>query len=140
MSAGLPGPQAGPQPAAPIVLRHLPWLIAGWVLFIWLWWLVVQQPWQVLGLQRLVLWAAALFPAVTLVWIAHNRNIHRRLGPRRGLRVVPVQYPTDFNGRSIDADWPALLQAREVTIDIDAGGHRKVYSVVPAAAASEGAH
>lgn len=120
------------------MLRHLPWLIAGWLLFIWLWWLVARQPWQVLGLQRLVLWAAVLFPAVTLAWIVHNRNIYRRLGPRRGLRVVPVQHLADFNGRTIDADWSVLQQAQEVVIDID--GHRKVYSAVPAAATAEDTH
>jgi hypothetical protein len=93
----------------------------------------------VLGLQRLVLGAVVLFPAVTLAWIVHNRNIYRRLGPRRGLRVVPVHYPTDFNGRTIDADWPALQQAQEVVIDIDADGQRKRYSAVPAAAVGEDA-
>lgn len=119
MSSDLPGLRPGPLPPP----WHLPGIIAGWLLFAWLWWLVASQPWQATGLQRLVVGAAVLFPVVTLAWIAHNRNIYRRLGPRRGLRVVPLRYEADFFGRAVDADWPALQQAQLVVIDIE--GNRK---------------
>lgn len=120
MSADLPGPRPGPLPP----LWHLPWIVAGWLLFAWLWWLVASRPWQSTGLQRLVIGAVVLFPVITLAWIAHNRRIYRRLGPRRGLRVVPVHYEADFFGRPVDADWSALQLAQRVDIDIDANRKR----------------
>lgn len=120
MSTGTnpPGLRAGPW----YPLLHLPLIIAGWLLFAWLWWLVFRRSWQSSGLQNLVAGAAIMLPTITLLWIAHNRNIYRRLGPRRNLRMVPMVYDADFFGRRIDADWPLLQQARMVTIVIDADG------------------
>lgn len=124
MSAVQPGPPGGPTYPP----WHLLWIIAGWALFAWLWWLVLRRPWQADGLRQLLLWTSILFPAVTLAWIAHNRNIYRRLGPRRGLRPVPLHYLSDFNGRQVDADWAALQPVQEVAIEID--GDRKRYRAI----------
>lgn len=115
---------SGAAGSAPLASRrralvHLLVLAAGWLLFVWLWWLVFRAPWAVRDLMLLVVAALLLFPAVTLWWVWHNRAIYRRRGPRRGLRHVTAAYQADFNGRRIDADWATLQAAPEVHIHIE---------------------
>lgn len=108
------------------VLLHALVLVAGWGLFAGSWWLVLQRPRDTAGLSQLVIGAVIVMPAITLAWIAHNIGIHRRKGPRRGVAPVPLRYDVDFNGRRIEADWPALQNARTVVIERGDGVKRYV--------------
>lgn len=105
-------------------LRHAVVVALGWLLFGWLWWLVMQQGWDSQRLWWLVLGSLLVVPAITIIWILHNRAIYRRLGPRRGLRDVSERYDEDFNGRRIDADWSSLRTAACVHIDTEGGRKR----------------
>ena len=111
-------------------IAHVFVLLAGWLLFIWLWWDVMQGRWDTGRFWWIVIGSMLVFPVVTLVWIYHNVSIYRRLGPRKALRAVAESYAADFNRRQIDADWGALRNARFVTISNDES--RKVFRAGPA--------
>lgn len=113
-------------------LLHALGVAGGWLLFGFLWWLVFSQPWATRELTLLVAAALLLFPILTLGWVAHNRAIFRRLGPRRGVREVALRYEHDFNGRRVLADWSALAQARQVEIRIEGSDKRYVALAAPA--------
>ena len=85
------------------------------------WLIVARRPWDDRDLWTLIVAAAVVMPCVTVAWIAHNVAIFRRLGPRRAVPPVNVEYANDFYGRRIDADWASLLGCSHVTIDVDAG-------------------
>jgi hypothetical protein len=108
------------------VLLHALALVAGWGLFAGSWWLVLDQPRDTADLRHLILGAVIVMPAITLTWIAHNLGIYRRKGPRRAVAPVPLRYDVDFNGRRIEADWPALQNARTVVIERGDGVKRYV--------------
>ena len=120
-----------PAPAAPAVPRlqawrrlvHIALVALGWLLFAWSWHRVSVNGPEIAELRWLMLSAVLVVPVLTLSWVAHNVGIHRRKGPRRSVPVVEVRYEADFNGRSIEADWTALAQARRVDIVVD--GSRK---------------
>jgi hypothetical protein len=113
-----PGSASEPLPTRRRRALHAAVLVLGWLAFCAMWAWVLIGP----GAPRLLLWlglaSLLLFPAVTLVWVAHNVALYRRLGPRRGLRHVAPHYAQDFVGRRVDADWPALRDARRVTIAV----------------------
>ncbi len=99
---------------------HALLVVGGWLVFV-LWWLeVLRQPQDRRNLWLLVAAAAVIAPTVTWWWVWHNLALFRRLGPRRTARAVESRYERDFNGRTIDADWPALREAALVVIDNDA--------------------
>ncbi|MCC7151496.1 MAG: hypothetical protein IT501_05800 [Rubrivivax sp.] len=127
-AAAGPRGQVGRKPAqAPLSLRQRVWhtllVLAGWVLFAWSWQRVTADRPELGELRWLMMGALIVVPLLTLAWVAHNVGIHRRKGPRRSVPVVEVRYEADFNGRSIEADWTALAQARRVDIVVD--GSRK---------------
>lgn len=116
MSASSPVSRRG-LPSRWHVLLHVLAVGAGWLLFGLCWWLVLQQPRDSNALRNLIIGAAIVMPTLTLAWIVHNVGIHRRKGPRRAGAVVPLVYDVDFNGRRIEADWPALQRTRSVIIE-----------------------
>lgn len=106
-------------------LLHLAALVVGWVLFSWGWYDVLRQHWDTTALIWLIVGSLVLLPAMTFAWVLHNVGIHRRKGPRTGLRKVDETYQHDWNGREISADFAALARASVVVIDVE--GKRKVY-------------
>ncbi len=89
-------------------LLHLAALVAGWGLFFWGWHDVLGQHWDTTALIWLIAGSLVLLPAMTIAWVLHNVGIHRRKGPRTGLRKVDETYRHDWNGREISADFAAL--------------------------------
>jgi hypothetical protein len=102
---------------------HALLILLGWLVFAGFWW-------HVLATQRidprdvflLIAGSLLIVPAVTLSWVVHNRNIHRRKGPRTRVRQVEEAYAQDWAGSPIHADWAALKRARVVTIQVDGAG------------------
>jgi hypothetical protein len=118
---------------------HLPWraalwhvlmLLTGWALFLLGWWRVSTRPWDSADLKLLFIGSMLVFPVMTVAWVLHNVGIHRRKGPRRAVPAVNQSYEADFLGREVQADWPVLQQAREVTILVE--GDRKRFLAGPA--------
>jgi hypothetical protein len=72
-----------------------------------------------------------VMPALTLYWVWHNRSIYRRKGPRRGVPAVDESYLRDWNGRTVEADWPMLRHARSITVQLH--DERKHYALGAAA-------
>lgn len=64
-----------------------------------------------------------LCTVVTAAWVAHNRSIHRRKGPRTGLPTARVDYATDWVGRPVTTEWSLVQLAPEVVISV--GGEWK---------------
>lgn len=115
---------AGPERDEPSWRRralHGLLIAAGWVLFIWCWYRVTADRPHLGELRTLMLASVLVVPVLTLSWVAHNVGIYRRKGPRRGVREVPLDYATDFNGRTITAAWPKLVGARRVDIVVEGG-------------------
>jgi hypothetical protein len=124
---------ATPLRGWPQRLLHLVALGVGWGLFFWGWHDVLGQHWDTTALIWLIVGSLVLLPAMTIAWVLHNVGIHRRKGPRTGLRKVDEAYRHDWNGREICADFGALARANVVVIDVE--GERKVYrpgGVLPA--------
>lgn len=99
----------------------------GWLGFVWMWIDVAQRPWEVRGLIWLIGGSIVLLPLVTLYWVWHNRSIYRRKGPRRGAAAVDESYLRDWNGRTVQADWPVLRHARSITVQLQ--GEVKHYAL-----------
>lgn len=121
--------RATPLPGWPQRILHIVAVVAGWALFLWGWHEVLGQPWDTHALQWLIVGSLVVLPAVSAAWILHNLGIHRRKGPRTGVRKVDESYLHDWNGRSIHADFATLRNARIVVIDLH--GQCKVYEATP---------
>lgn len=78
--------------------------LAGWVLFIYWWWIVFRRvsPLEV----RFTLWFIGLSLAAivlsTALWAAHNLRVFRRKGPRTQLRDITPDFTHDTVGRRVD--------------------------------------
>lgn len=99
-------------------IAHLFVVAAGWTLFGWGWHKVAGQPWDTESLVILIAGSLILLPTLTALWIAHNLRIHRQKGPRKRSRPSGDAYRHDWNGREVDAYWPAMAAAQIVVIDI----------------------
>lgn len=100
-------------------LGHAALILLGWVVFVWGWFHVTAARPEIGELRVLLVAALLVVPVLTLTWVAHNVGIYRRKGPRRAVRAIELDYPRDFNGRFIRADWAALQAARVIEIGID---------------------
>ncbi len=110
------------------IAAHLCAVIVGWGLFAWMWWLVARQSRHADDFWWLLIAALVVVPAITLAWVAHNKGLYRRLGPRRTLREVEPDYARDFNRRQVVADWTALAPARFVRVEI-VGSEKRFHDV-----------
>lgn len=119
---------ANPLRGWPQRVMHLLVVLAGWGLFFWGWHEVLGRPWDSRPLWWLILGSLVLLPLLTAAWILHNVGIHRRKGPRTGVRAVDESYRADWNGRPVKAQWGELANARLVVIQIE--GEHKVYRPV----------
>ena len=99
-------------------LIHAVLLLLGWVGFVWMWWQVAGRPWDSADLVVLIAASLIALPTVTLLWVVHNIALHRRKGPRTHSAVVFADYPNDWNGREVKADWAAVRAARIVVIEV----------------------
>jgi hypothetical protein len=114
-------------------LLHLVGLAAGWILFVYWWYLVAINDWDETDVALIILVTLVVSPALTIGWVLHNRGIFRRKGPRMHQPQVALVYAVDWNGRAVQADWAALADAAVVAVTVD--GPRKLYlAEVPAAA------
>ena len=105
----------------PRKLLHILVVVIGWVLFIWSWGRVLMRPsldWKPAAL--LILCGLIFFPIVTSAWVQHCRQIFRRKGARGAGNHPELHYDSDWNGRTVRADWPALQDAQLIVIRNDA--------------------
>lgn len=78
--------------------------VAGWVLFIYWWWLVFRR---VNATEvRYTLWfiaiALVVIVFVTALWAVHNLRVFKRRGPRTTVRDVPEDFSRDSVGRPVN--------------------------------------
>ena len=116
--------------------------IAGWVLFVYWWWLVFLRVSRheirftvlfiVLSLLAIVL--------TTSLWAWHNVRIHRRKGPRTRVRETSPDFSHDRVGRAVvfDAATADVRSAPVVRLHCEPTGKRysTAASVPPRGAAS----
>lgn len=108
--------------------------LAGWVLFVYWWWLVARRVGgQEIRFTLLVIAIAlGVILLLTVLWVLHNIRIFRIRGPRLAMRSVPQDFSHDTIGR--DVQFPVVpaecLSAAVVGVSIREGA--KVYA--PAAA------
>jgi hypothetical protein len=107
-------------------LVHAVVLVAGWVLFFYWWWEVAIRDWDKTEIALIILVTLIVAPVITAWWVLHNIGIFRRKGPRLGVPRVPVEYPRDWNGRTVDADWERLNDARLIVVTVE--DDRKLYA------------
>jgi hypothetical protein len=110
----------------PIKFVHAIALLAGWALFFYWWYEVAIQDWNRTLVALIIFVTLIVAPVITVGWVAHNISLFRRKGPRLGAPKVSLDYPRDWNGRTIDADWDRMREARLVEVSVD--GDRKVYT------------
>jgi hypothetical protein len=91
----------------------------GWGLFAWGWQRALSSSTEAATLRALIIGVVLVVPVLTLSWIAHNRGIYRRKGPRREVQTARLHYESDFNGRLVLGDWAALANAQRVEIHIE---------------------
>ncbi|MEQ1831581.1 MAG: hypothetical protein ABL977_00895 [Candidatus Eisenbacteria bacterium] len=107
--------------------------LAGWVLFIYWWWIVFQRVSR--DEVRWTLWfiglALAAIVLSTALWAAHNLRVWKRKGPRIQLRDITPDFSHDTIGRRVDL--PGVPEdcrtAAVVVVRIEDGA--KVYRPLP---------
>jgi len=117
------------EPAAP--RRRLVAVGAlSWVVFALAWWRVWHLHAQVgANVLEAVSGCAALVLAIDLWWVAHNRRIYRRKGPRRGLPAPVADRSRDSLGRPVV--WASgALQSQVVVLSLDETGTKTVTPAV----------
>ena len=103
-------PESTPEKREPIQagpvrrVLHTVVALAGWVVFVYWWWLVFRR---VNDTEvRYTLWfiAIALFVIVfvTALWAVHNLVVFRRRGPRTKVREVQEDFSHDSVGRPVN--------------------------------------
>ena len=94
-----PPTQAGPVRR----LVHLLIALAGWVLFVYWWWLVFHRldPRQVRFTVIFILGTLVVCVGLTGLWAAHNIGIFKRRGPRLKVREARHDFARDRLGRSV---------------------------------------
>lgn len=100
---------------------HVAWhailVVFGWCIFGGFWWLILlQKSHPLTQIVWLLAGALVLLPVVTLYWVAHNRAIYARKGPRRQVQVFETLYTQDWAGRPVRARFELLRQAPLITI------------------------
>ena len=111
--------------------------IAGWALFVYWWWLVVQRvsAHEIRFTLLVIGIALGVILVLTALWVVHNVRIFRIRGPRQQMRSVAQDSSHDTVGRNVQ--FPEVpedcLSAAVVHVRIRDGV--KLY--LPAAAAGE---
>lgn len=108
------------------VVGHVILVVAGWVIFLYWWYLVAVRGWAETQIALIIFVTLFVAPAITLGWVAHNLGIFKRKGPRMGVPRVAMDYERDWNQRRVVADWEALGEAGVIAVTVD--GDRKLYA------------
>jgi len=117
--------QAGPARRA----WHLLVALAGWVLFVY-WWLLVLggvSAWQVRITALFLLVTAAVCIIVTALWSLHNLRIHRHRGARMRVRIPREDYSNDRLGRGVTFTGQRAAAQEGPVVEIRIEQDRKVY-------------
>jgi hypothetical protein len=110
--------------------------LVSWGVFAFAWWRVFRLDAMVSVGVLLALGACAALVMITdLWWVAHNRRIYRRKGPRTGRPFLSGRLVRDRLGRPLQVD-PAVRRSAEVTVSLGADG-AKVYRPEPYRPAGE---
>ncbi len=113
---------------------HTLMALAGWVVFVYWWWLVFRR---VNATEvRYTLWfiaiALVVIVFVTVLWAIHNARLFRKRGPRTQVRLVREDFSRDTVGRLVNM--PAVpadcLNAGIIVVRIE--GEAKVYRPIAA--------
>lgn len=102
-------------------LGHGVVMLLGWAGFIAVGWRIALRPWDGTVLSVLVMGLALALPALALIWVVHNIDLHRRKGPRTHLVTHSANPASDVNGCEVKADWAALQGVRIVVIEVVGG-------------------
>jgi hypothetical protein len=104
--------------------------VAGWVLFVYWWWLVFRRADgdEIRSTLIFIALTLAAIVLLTMIWAIHNARIFQARGPRRQVRPVTPDFSHDSVGRPVEL--PAVpeecLSAGIVEIRIR--GDAKVYA------------
>lgn len=120
----VPGPAPLSSPVRMAV--HAVIVVLGWALLVFGWLRVAAYPWEAPELRLLIVASAVVLPLLTGLWIVHNVALYRGRLRRSAASQVEARYDTDWVGRTVEADWVALADARAVRIDVDGHGKRFV--------------
>jgi hypothetical protein len=136
-------PLPPPSQASPFRrVFHATIALAGWVLFVYWWWIVFQRVSSeelrftalFIGLSLVIVVAA------TAAWAWHNVRIFRRRGPRKQVRLTPPKLAHDYVGRAITitAGGLGLREAPVVLVRVvELGKTYDTAAAIPAAAPRE---
>src|SRR6267143_6372455 len=83
---------------------HTVLALAGWVLFVYWWWLVFRRvtPGEIRFTLLFIGIALAVIVLITAFWALHNRRIFKRKGPRKLVREKMADYSRDSIGRAVE--------------------------------------
>lgn len=135
MNASLRNSRPPTQASPPRRVFHTLVAIAGWVLFVYWWWLVFRRVSE--SEMRFTLFfisiALIIIVLLTVIWALHNASIYRSRGPRTKVRTVPPDFSHDRIGREVQfPTMPnACLNSAVVRVRIQDGA--KVYAAGSAA-------
>ena len=103
-------------------LHHL-MALAGWILFVYWWWIVFQRVSETEIRFTLVFIALALafVVLITVFWVLHNRAIWKRKGPRRKPIESPGFVKRDSLGRRVRfaESRQKMLESSLVRVDVE---------------------
>lgn len=109
-------------------LFHTAVSLLGWLLFGYFWYRIFVRSLDQQALITILL-ILVVFGGIILVnflWVHFNRSLYRRLGRRKQIRGAVMTPTADKLGRRLQgADWPSLMAARHVMVDLE--GQHKVY-------------
>lgn len=92
-------------------------IVFGWALFFAFWIkLLLREAFNVRDAVLLIVVALCVVPLITFFWVAHNKRIYDRKGPRRSGFSPPETYERDWPGRTVFAARDQLKLARYVMI------------------------
>lgn len=121
-----------PLKSPPRRLLHVVANLAGWMLFAYLWFRVIlYYTWDTRTLVAVLILFSVGIPFVTLYWVLHNVRIFKVKGPRTGVPAIEEKYDSDWQGTPVIANWPAMREARGISVDIQHGA--KMFRALPQA-------
>ena len=83
---------------------HVALSVAGWVLFVYWWWLVFRRvgETEIRYTLLFIAFALAIIVLLTAIWAVHNLRISRIRGPRMKVREVARDFSRDSVGRAVE--------------------------------------
>jgi hypothetical protein len=102
---------------------------AGWILFVYWWWIVFQR------VSRDEMRFTALFVALSLVvivlvtlgWVWHNLGIFNRRGPRKAAVTAKAEFRTDGVGRPVSFPSGGIDRHSAPVVYVRVEGNHKRY-------------